>query len=151
MTPRTRLDKVVQIRERAEDHALAGLGRARAAVESARERLAGAVQVTKLDSRRTGPVELWQVDELARRRALQAVRSAENELRKASEGEASARDGYVAARQDKEIVCRVRERRRAELVLELEKRERREADEVATLRFNGGRAEGPAGAPVPRR
>lgn len=139
MTPTTRLDKVVQLRERAEDHALAGLARARAAVDTARGRLADAMQAAQRDGRRTGPVELWQVDELARRRALQTVRSAENELRKAAEGETTARDGYVAARQDKEIVSRVRERRRTDLLLEIERRERRDADQAATLKFNRGR------------
>ncbi len=139
MTPRTRLDKVVQIRERAEEHALAGLARARAAGDAARGHLADAVETARRDGRRTGPVELWQVDELARRRALQAVRSAQSELRRAAEGEAKARDGYMAARQDKDIVARVRERRLADLVLENEKRERRDADEAATLKFNRGR------------
>jgi flagellar export protein FliJ len=139
MTPRTRLDKVVQIRKRSEDDALAGLVRARAVVESARDRLAQAVEATRRDGRAAGPVELWHLDELEHRRALQAVRSAESEVERAAQGEASARDGYVAARQDKEIVCRVQERRRSELVLQLEKRERRDADEIATLRFNTAR------------
>jgi flagellar export protein FliJ len=139
MTPRTRLDKVVQIRERAEDDALAGLARARAVVHGARDRLAHAVQATRHDARAAGPVELWQLDELAHRRALQAVRSAEGEVRQAAQGEASARDGYAAARQGKEIVSRVQERRRAELVLELERRDRRDADEIAMLRFNASR------------
>ncbi len=139
MTPRTRLDKVVQVRKRVEDDALAGLARARAAVGRARDRLALAVEATRQDDRRAGPVELWHLDEQAHRRALQAVRSAENDVHRAAQGEASARDGYIAARQDKEIVQRVRERRRAEIVLELEKRERRDADEIATLKFNGAR------------
>ena len=139
MTPRTRLDKVVQIRKRTEDDALTGLVRARAMVEGARDRLAQAVEATRRDARVAGPVELWHLDEMAHRRALQAVRSAESEVKEAARGEASARDGYVAARQDKEIVCRVQERRRSELTLQLEKRERRDADEIATLRFNTAR------------
>ncbi len=139
MTPRTRLDKVVQVRKRAEDDALAGLVRARATVERARERLARAVQATRQDARATGPVELWHLDEMAHRRALQAARSAESEVARAAQGEASARGDYTAARQDKEIVSRVQERRRAEMVLQVEKRELRDADEMATLRFNTGR------------
>ncbi|OFX24437.1 MAG: hypothetical protein A2V77_19760 [Anaeromyxobacter sp. RBG_16_69_14] len=139
MTLRTRLDKGAQIRKRAEDDALAGLVRARATVESARDRLAQAVEATRRDARAAGPVELWHLDEMAHRRALQAVRSAESEVNEAARGEASARDGYVAARQEKEMVCRVQERRRSELVVQLEKRERRDADEIATLRFNTAR------------
>jgi len=138
MTPRTRLDKVVQVRERAEDDALAGLARAQAAVGRARDRLALAVEATRQDDRCAGPVELWHLDEQAHRRALQAMRSAEKDVQRAAQGETSARGGYVAARQDKEIVVRVQERRRAEIVVEIEKRERRDADEIATLRFNAG-------------
>lgn len=136
MTATTRLDKVVEIRERTEERALVGLARARVVVETARERLARATQATQRDTRRSGPVELWQLDELAHRRALQALRVAEGQMQQAARGEANARDGYVSARQDKEIVQRVRERRRAELALEAERRERRAADEIAMLKFN---------------
>ena len=136
MTATTRLDKVVEIRKRAEDHALVGLARARVAVETARERLTEAAQATRRDTRRSGPVELWQLDELAHRRALQALRVAEGQMQQAARSEESARDGYVSARQDKQVVQRVRERRRAELALEAQRRERRDADEIATLKFN---------------
>src|SRR5690349_1071046 len=51
MKPRTRLDKVVQIRERAEDDALDGLARARSAADRARGRLAGAVAAAQADAR----------------------------------------------------------------------------------------------------
>jgi flagellar export protein FliJ len=136
MTTRTRLDKVVQIRKRAEDDALAGLARARAALDCARDRLAQAMRATQCDARAPGPVELWHIDELAHRRAIQALRSAESEIGKAARLESSARDGYTAARQDQEVVRRVQERRRAEMVFELERREQRDADEHAVLRFN---------------
>ncbi|GEJ59185.1 hypothetical protein [Anaeromyxobacter diazotrophicus] len=136
MPPPTRVDKVVELRERAEDHALAGLARAQATVTSASARLARAVEVTRRDGRAGGPVELWQVDELVHRRALQDVRAAEAALREARQREAQARDGYAAARQGTKIVQRVQERRRAEIRGEREKRERREVDELATLRFN---------------
>src|SRR6266545_4202729 len=73
-TPRTRLDKVVDLRERVEDHALASFARARTSAHGARARLDGAVQASRADARSVGPVELWVVDEHAHRRALQAVR-----------------------------------------------------------------------------
>ena len=136
MTPPTRVDKVVELRERVEDDALCGLARARATVEKAQDRLSRAVAVTLRDTRASGPVELWHVDELARRRALQAVRAAEGEVQAAAQGEATARQGYTAARQGAQVVRRVQERRRAEIKVELEKTERRDVDELATLRFN---------------
>ena len=83
-----------------------------------------------------GPVELWHVDDLARRRALQTVGAAESDVQAATEGEATARNGYTAARQEAQVVRRVQERRRTEMQVELQKRERRDVDELATLRFN---------------
>jgi len=139
MPPPTRVDKVVELRERAEDHALAGLARAQATVTSARERLAQAIEATRRDGRSGGPVELWQLDELVHRRALQDVRAAETVLREAAKGEAVARDGYTAARKGAKVVQRVQERRRAEIASEHERRERRDLDEIATLRFNTSR------------
>ena len=136
MTPPTRVDKVVELRERAEDDALCGLARARATVEKAQELLSQALAVTRQDARASGPVELWHVDDLARRRALQTVRAAESDVQAAAQGEATARDGYTAARQEAQVVRRVQERRRTEIQVELEKRERRDVDELATLRFN---------------
>lgn len=139
MAPPTRVDKVVELRERAEDEALAGLARAQARVTSARERLDEAQAGTRRDGRAVGPVELWQLDELVHRRALQEVRAAEAALCDASRGEATARDGYTAARQEAQVVRRVQERRRAEILADAGRRERREVDEIATLRFNAAR------------
>ncbi|HTT69762.1 MAG TPA: hypothetical protein VMG32_00960 [Anaeromyxobacteraceae bacterium] len=139
MTPRTRLDKVVQVRERKEDGALSALAEARAATELAAGRLSRAREVAKADRRAKGPVELWQVDELARRRALQGVKAAEQDLLRAKEGELAARDGYVEARKAREVVGRIQERRRAEIVADLEKRDQRGTDEVATRTFNASR------------
>jgi len=139
MTPRTRLDKVVQVRERKEDGALSALVEARAATELAADRLSRAKEVAQADRRAKGPVELWQVDELARRRALQGVKAAEQDLLRAREGELIARDGYLEARKAREVVGRIQERRRAEIVADLEKRDQRGTDEVATRTFNASR------------
>ena len=65
MTPPTRVDKVVELRERAEDDALCGPAPARATMEKA-PRLSRAVAATRCGC--APPVgELWHVDELARR------------------------------------------------------------------------------------
>jgi flagellar export protein FliJ len=140
MKPRTRLDRVVELRERAEDDALSRFARARAIAQEARERHARAAEAARADARRAGLVELWQLEELTHRRALQVARAAENEMLKAAQGEAAAREGYAAARQEKEIVQRAQERKRAEILLEMGRRERRDADEMATLRFNAQRS-----------
>ncbi|MFL5262363.1 MAG: flagellar export protein FliJ [Anaeromyxobacteraceae bacterium] len=138
-SPKTRLDKVVQLRERVEDDALVSFARARASLEDARQELAGAVCASRADARAAGPVELFLLDEHAHRRALQAVRAAETALQQATRGELTARDGWLAARQEADAVRQARERRVAELLGEAARRERRDADEVATLRFNVAR------------
>lgn len=136
MTPKTRLDKVLQLRERAEETALADLARARATVDRAREQLSKAIDHARQDGRTAGPVDMWQVDELARRRALQMVRAAEGEVRKASDGESRALEGYLSAHVETETVRRVQGRRRTEILGEMDRKERRDIDELATLRFN---------------
>jgi flagellar export protein FliJ len=136
MTPRTRLDKLVQLREKKEDDALAHLARARASVEAARARLELAVHATRADARGRGRAALWQLEEAAHRRALQGVTAAKGEVSAAVEHQESASSGYLEARQDAEAMRRAAERKRAELKELQARRERRAADEVATLRFN---------------
>ena len=139
MAPRTRLDKVVELRGHAEDRATVALARARATVDHAHHRLDAAREVTARDGRGSGPVELWDLDERARRRALQAVRAAEADLAAARNDEARARQGWIEAHRDTEVVRRVQERKRAEIRGEHERLDRRAADELATLRFNAAR------------
>ncbi len=136
MMPRTRLDKLVQLREREEDDAAVDLARAQHGLRKARERLEQAVEASRADGRAAGQAALWELEENAHRRALQLVRTAEGEVSSAAEKRDGARASYTEARQDAETVRRVAGRKRAELLLELAKRERRGLDEVATLRFN---------------
>jgi flagellar protein FliJ len=136
MAPRTRLDTVVRLREQAEDDALCSLARARATLGAATERLTQARQATKADARAAGPVELWHLDELSRRRVLQVLRAAEGEVSRAKRGEAEARQGFTAAHRETEIVRRVQTRRVTEILDQRARHERRDVDEIATLRFN---------------
>ncbi len=132
----TRLDRIVWLKERGEDDARAALGQARAAVGRAQRRVEEAAAATTCDTRVAGPVELWQLDEIDHRRAWQELRSAREEADEAERREAEARQGYTTARQEGEAVRRIRERRRVEAKQRLDRRERRDADEIATLRFN---------------
>jgi len=136
LMPKTRLDKVVQLRERAEDDARASFVDARVSLERAKAGVERAVAACRADARSVGPAELWVLDEQAHRRALQALRSAEVALQDAAHGELTARDGWLAARQEADAARRARERRVIEIMYEGARRERRDADEVATLRFN---------------
>ncbi len=134
--PKTRLDKLVQVRERGEDSALENLARAQTSLGRATERLAGMRQVARSDGRARGAAELWILEEAAHVRALQDVRGAEKELAQAVKREAVARIGYTAAHRDAEAARRVQEKKRTEIKDEQEKREQRSLDELATLRFN---------------
>jgi flagellar export protein FliJ len=134
--PKTRLDKLVQVRERGEDAALENLARAQTSLGRATERLAGKRQEARSDGRGRGAAELWVVEEAAHVRALQDVRTAEREVSTALKKEQAARVGYTAAHRDAEVARRVQEKKRAEIRDEREKREQKSFDEIATLRFN---------------
>ncbi len=130
------MDKVVWLRERAEDGALETLARARAEVDRAREQVDRALEDAERDRRRAGPVELWVIDDDGHRRAVQTLHAAQRQARHAEQAELVARDGYTAARQETLAVRRVQEKRRAEQLDEVRRRDRRALDELATIRFN---------------
>lgn len=134
--PKTRLDKLVQVRERGEDAALENLARAQSSLGRATERLTGLRQEARSDGRGRGAAELWVVEEAAHVRALQDVRLAEREVASALKKEQQARVGYSTAHREAEVARRVQEKKRAEIRDERERREQKALDELATLRFN---------------
>lgn len=134
--PKTRLDRLVQVRERGEDAALENLARAQSSLGRATERLAGLRQEARTDGRGRGAAGLWLVEESAHVRALQDVRSAEREVAAALQREQQARLGYTAAHRDAEVARRVQEKKRTEILEDREKREQKALDELATARFN---------------
>jgi len=138
--PKTRLDRLVQVRERGEDAALENLARAQVSLGRATERLAGLRQEARTDGRGRGTAELWVVEEAAHVRALHQVRSAEREVATAIRSEQTARTGFTAAQRDAEVARRAREKRRAEIRQERDRRESKALDELATLRFNAANA-----------
>jgi flagellar protein FliJ len=134
--PKTRLDKLVQVRERGEDAALESLARAQSSLGRATERLAGLRQEARTDGRGRGSAQLWVLEEAAHVRALHDVRTAEREVAAALKKEQQARLGYTSAHRDAEVARRVQEKKRAEIRDEREKREQQSLDELATVRFN---------------
>ncbi|MGC3998705.1 MAG: hypothetical protein QM767_15110 [Anaeromyxobacter sp.] len=134
--PKTRLDRLVTVRERTEESALETLARAQTGRDHAAQRLAGAQQSARVDARAPGAAELWLLEEHAHVRALQQVARAREQLAQAETHEATARAGYTAAHRQAEVARRAQEKKRAEIVSDREKRERKALDELATLRFN---------------
>src|SRR6266567_375459 len=123
--PKTRLDKLVKLRDQSEDTALTHLARAQVNLGRARENLEGALARARSDQRSAGQAALWMLVESAHLRELQGVRAANQAVSTASEGEARARAGYTDARQQAEVMRRIADRKRAELVKEEDKRERK--------------------------
>ncbi len=139
MTPKTRLDPLVRIRERSEEGALDNLANAQRSLGRARERLASVRALATRDLRSPGAAALWATEEAAHARVLHAVRGAEREVAQARGSEHAARVAYERAWRDAEASRRLREKARRAIVHEAERREQHALDELATLAFNGRR------------
>jgi len=137
--PKTRLDRLVNFRERSEESALQSLALAQSSRDLAARTLAGFRRQAREDEREKGAAELWMLEEVAHLRALRQVARAETDLAAALRKEQSARAGYTAAHRKAEVARKVQDKKRAEIVAEREKRERKALDELATLRFNARR------------
>jgi len=137
--PKTRLDRLVHFRERSEETALQDLAQAQSRRDLAARTLAGLRLRARADERAPGAAELWVLEEVAHLRALRQVQRAEGELAAALRKEQVARAGYGVAHRNAEVVRKAQEKKRAEILAERERRERKALDELATLRFNAKR------------
>jgi len=136
---KTRLDRLVNVRERSEETALQDLARAQSTRDLAARHLAGLRMQAQADGRAPGAAELWVLEEFAHLQTLRRVQRAETDLAAAQRKEQQARSGYTAAHRSAEVVRRAQEKKRAELDADRERRERKALDELATLRFNAKR------------
>jgi flagellar protein FliJ len=137
--PKTRLDRLVNVRERSEENALVDLGQAQTGRDLAARRLAGLRQQARADERGPGMAQLWVLEEFAHLQALRQVQRAETDLASALRREQSARIGYTSAHKNAEVARRAQDKKRVELSAEQDRRERKALDEMATLRFNARR------------
>jgi flagellar export protein FliJ len=132
---RTRLDTVVEVKERLEDRAVEALARAESAVSAAQRRADEARQLAQKDFRSRASLEQWEVMELAHHRAVGDAKKAEKELAALQKSAEKVREAYVKAHQQAEVVRRVAESRRSELLLEMNRSEDKLLDEAASLLF----------------
>lgn len=132
---RTRLDTVVEVKERLEDRAVEALARAESAVSSAKQRAEAARQLAQKDFRSRASLAQWEVTELAHHRAVNDAKKAEKELVALQRSAQTVREAYVKAHQQAEVVRRVAESRRTELLLEMNRAEDKLLDEAASLLF----------------
>ena len=130
VVPKTRLDRLVQLRERTEDVALENLSHAQSSLGRASARLAGFRQEAKRDGRVRDRAEMWMLEEGAHVRALQAIRTAERELAQAVRGELQAREGYTTAYRGGSHPQGSGEEALRGCVGESEKREQRDLEEL---------------------
>jgi len=136
MVPKTRLDRLVQIRARSEESALNNLARARSSLGRASERLAALRAQSRADDREASDVALWELEEKAHARTLQTLRTAEGELATAHRTEQQARTEYESTWRNAEAARKVQGKKREAIRTELERGEQRATDEIATMNFN---------------
>jgi flagellar export protein FliJ len=130
---RTRLDSVVQVREREEDKVLRQVVDAEAKAKVAAEKAEILKKLAQLDARKAGNAATWEMTETAHVRALADARRAEKDVERSQQEVAKVRVLYTAAHQRAEVVRRVAETRRDEERRELERVEGKALDEVASL------------------
>ena len=93
MPPKTRLDRLVNVRERSEESALVNLAQAQSSRDGAARRLAATRQRARTDERAAGAADLWVLEEFAHLQALRQVQRAESDLVSAQRREQTARVG----------------------------------------------------------
>ena len=137
---RTRLDKLVTLRENAEEKALENLGKKEAQVRQAAQLAEQAWAKAKRDDRFKADASHWAVIELGHQRATQHAKLAQQELERRQTVAAQARVEHHAAHQQTAVVRRVADTRREQLRVELARQDQKAADELSALMFGLKRA-----------
>ena len=133
MSPKTRLDAAVRIREVDEDRARMTLAEAqRLAIKSAAA-VHEAARRALADHRCSGTAADWTLIESAHMRALQDARRAEQDRCVAEQKLGTSRERFVGARTRAEALRRVLEARRSEMEAADRLTEHKAMDEVATM------------------
>ncbi len=130
---RTRLDAVVQVRERAEEKALRQVVEVEIQARAALERAEALKKAAQQDQRQTGDAATWEMAEMAHVRALTDARKAQKEAERIQAEVSKVRVVYTSAHQRAEVVRRVAETRREEQRRDVERVEEKALDEVASL------------------
>ena len=130
---RTRLDSVVQVKERVEEKAGQALARAESAVSAAKTKVEEARRTASQDFRARSDISQWEMTELAHHRAIADAKKAQKDLEVLQKSAVTVRAAYVSAHQSAEVVRRVATSRREDATLELNRREDKALDEAASL------------------
>jgi flagellar export protein FliJ len=131
--PAIRLDAVVKLREKDEEKVRIELGEAQRAAAAAQTAAAAARARARADERGGGMAALWDMAEHAHFRALREAAQADRLAHAAGERLITTRQKYATAYKRAEIIRRVADARRAEIVAEADSKERKELDEIGML------------------
>lgn len=132
---RTRLDSVVQVKERVEEKAGQALARVESAVSAAKAKVDDARRAASQDFRARSDISQWEVTELAHHRAVADAKKAQKDLEALQKSAQTVRAQYLSAHQSAEVVRRVASTRREELTREQNRAEDKALDEAASLLF----------------
>ena len=130
---RTRLDAVVQVKERVEEKAGQALARAESAVIAGKVKVEEARRAASQDFRSRSDISQWEMTELAHHRAIADAKKAQKDLEALQKSAQTVRAAYVSAHQSAEVVRRVATSRREEATRELNRVEDKALDETASL------------------
>jgi flagellar biosynthesis chaperone FliJ len=144
MRPRTRLDPVIKIEEKNEEHKLHEMAAANRKVKTAEAALTDARDAARSDHRRAASATDWMLAENAHTRALSEVRKAERAMMAATDEEGKARGAYTIAHSKAEALRRVAQARVDEILTAREKAETKELDEIGLATFNGTAGQRPS-------
>jgi flagellar export protein FliJ len=133
---KTRLDPVVDLRERASDAVERELTSARAEAERREQDLLAAKARCAVDQRRASDAAEWQMIEAGHARSLQLVRAKEQSVKQQTSVVEKVRQKATQARIALEAVKRAADRKRTEQIQFRERSEARQLDAIATLLYS---------------
>ena len=138
MPEKTRLDPVVDLRERAATAVERELAAARREALRKEEELALSRLRAAKDHRASGDAAEWQLVEAGHARSLQLVRVKEQQVRAHAVVVEKVRVKAQSAQMALEVVKRAADRKRTEAVQAREKQDARQLDQIATLLYSHG-------------
>lgn len=138
MPEKTRLDPVVDLRERAATAVERELAAARREALRREEELALSRLRAAKDHRASGDAAEWQLVEAGHARSLQLVRVKEQQVRAHAVVVEKVRVKAQSAQMALEVVKRAADRKRTEAVQAREKQDARQLDQIATLLYSHG-------------
>ena len=131
--PVVRLDAVVKLRERDESRARLDLAQAQQRASAAEKTAEEARTRAQKDNRRRGRAAEWVLAEVSHAESLRHAARAERAAQAAGQQLQSSRQSYNSAYRRAESLRRLAETRRAELVAEGDRQERKHLDEIGIL------------------